>query len=157
MDGTTGIIRSFRGEYRWLSNFWLSTIVDKTGVKWPSAEHAYQGAKFANDDPHRELIRLAATPAEAKRLGRQGNLRSNWTEICVSVMRRIVAAKFEQNSELAARLISTGNLVLVEGNYWHDNFWGVCSCHTCPVLDAKNHLGRILMEVRSQLQEASVG
>ena len=35
---------------------------------------------------------------------------------------------------------------LVEGNDWHDRFWGVCRGQ------GKNHLGKLLMRVRESLR-----
>jgi len=54
---------------------------------------------------------------------------------------------FRQNSDLAARLLGTGQMPLVEGNNWGDMFWGV------DVKSGKgeNHLGRILMKIREEL------
>ena len=43
----------------------------------------------------------------------------------------------------------TGNLVLEEGNGWHDTFWGV----DLKTGEGENHLGRILMQVREELRE----
>ena len=45
--------------------------------------------------------------------------------------------------------IFTGELVLEEGNTWHDTFWGV----DAKTGEGLNHLGRILMKVRDELRE----
>ena len=42
---------------------------------------------------------------------------------------------------------------LIEKNYWHDNFWGVCTCGKCST--GKNHLGTILIQVREEIQKKS--
>ena len=47
---------------------------------------------------------------------------------------------------LRAKLLATGDAELIEGNYWHDTFWGMCNGK------GENHLGRLLMEVRSELR-----
>ena len=49
------------------------------------------------------------------------------------------------------RLLSTSNATLVEGNWWHDNFWGDCYCPKCKGIPGANTLGRLLMELRSKL------
>lgn len=41
---------------------------------------------------------------------------------------------------------STGDVELVEGNWWGDRFWGVCDGV------GENRLGRCLMEVRKELR-----
>lgn len=57
----------------------------------------------------------------------------------------IVRAKFTQNKELAKRLKATGDKTLIEGNYWHDTYWGVCEGV------GENYLGKILMNLRSEI------
>lgn len=54
-----------------------------------------------------------------------------------------VREKFK-DEQLKEMLLSTGNADIIEGNYWHDNFWGQCSCEKC-VGKGKNNLGKILM------------
>lgn len=64
-------------------------------------------------------------------------------------MRQCVALKFESHPDLAEMLLDTGNTKLIEGNSWNDTYWGVCGGR------GKNHLGKILMGVRSQLLAAN--
>jgi len=66
-------------------------------------------------------------------------------------MERVVRTKFDQNPLLAKKLLTTYPRELIEKNHWHDNFWGACTCNRCSV--GKNHLGRILMQVRSNLRD----
>ena len=60
-------------------------------------------------------------------------------------------AKFVQHPELAARLVLTGVMPLVEGNAWHDVFWGV----DVRTGEGENHLGRILMAIRNEMQQGA--
>ena len=71
-----------------------------------------------------------------------------WDDTKHIAMRNIVFNKFLQNDDLGAKLLSTRNKWLEEGNYWGDNYWG-----TSPVgsHNGKNVLGRILMDVRKYL------
>ena len=46
---------------------------------------------------------------------------------------------------------TTGDAELIEGNTWHDNYWGVCSCSKCNGR-GKNRLGKLLMKVREELR-----
>jgi hypothetical protein len=48
-------------------------------------------------------------------------------------------------------LLSTGDMELTESNWWHDNFWGVCTCNKCK--DGENNLGKILMDIRLNLKQ----
>lgn len=49
--------------------------------------------------------------------------------------------------------MATGDAFLEEGNHWHDNRWGRCSCERCSSKIAPNWLGKILMEIRAELNE----
>jgi predicted NAD-dependent protein-ADP-ribosyltransferase YbiA (DUF1768 family) len=49
-------------------------------------------------------------------------------------------------------LLSTGDMELTEGNWWHDNFYGSCSCVKCGG-KGQNNLGKILMDVRLNLKQ----
>lgn len=69
-------------------------------------------------------------------------------------MYEIVLAKFEQNIGLRDRLLAAGDAELVEGNYWHDNYWGQRSCPRCINAIRFNQLGKTLMRVRTELSGA---
>lgn len=138
-------IDTFQGEYRFLSNFWPATV-DYEGFAYPSAEHAYQAAKF-EDIEIRTAILFADTPGQAKRLGRSPGMRSNWDDMKLEQMRLIVDSKFliGRDGALGNKLLLTGNLMLIEGNTWGDTYWGVCHGR------GLNNLGRCLMRTRDKL------
>jgi ribA/ribD-fused uncharacterized protein len=138
----TDMIDSFKGENRFLSNFWPAEV-QLLGMKFPTVEHAYVAAK-TTDLEKRAEIQKVSTAGQVKRLGRTLTLREDWDEIKLSVMEDLVRQKF-QHPELAALLLATGDQELVEGNTWGDTFWGVCFDVGC------NHLGLILMKVRDEL------
>ena len=142
MLGQTPAITTFHGEYRWLSNFWMSSL---TIDDWSfaSSEHAYQAAKSLNPDDWR-MIQRCSTPGEAKRAGMRVTLRSDWNDVRIQFMREILQAKFS-NHDLKQRLRGTGNAELIEGNTWGDTFWGVCRGK------GENNLGKLLMELRREL------
>jgi len=144
------VISKFNGINRFLSNFHPSNIESSYGI-FPSAEHLFQSAK-TNDTRDKERIRLAYSPGRAKRMGRNVLLRSDWEEIKFSVMERVVMMKFTQNEDLAIALLETGYCSLVEGNKWHDNEWGNCTCRKCLHITGRNILGKILMQVRENLR-----
>jgi len=139
----------FKDECDFLSNFYPSPIVWK-GTSWPTLEHIYQASKCAHPEDE-EPIRRAYYPGVAKKMGRQVLIRGDWERVKVEVMADLVWAKFIQNSDLGKKLIATGDIELVEGNYWHDNFWGDCYCRKCGDVLGKNMLGFILMEVRERV------
>lgn len=144
------MITSFEGKYSFLSNFYACQT-EYHNVKYPTSEHAYQAAK-TNNPIQREAIKNADTPDDAKRLGRRVEIKSNWDEIKDEVMYEIVLNKFK-NKRMQAKLLATENEILVEGNYWHDNYWGSCTCPKCLQKPKGNVLGKILMRVRKELKE----
>lgn len=137
------MIKSFAGSHRYLSNF-FPVIVELNYKYYTSVEHAYQAAKTL-DLEDREKIRKVLYAREAKRLGRKVALRKDWEEIKLLVMRSLLEQKFTKNSTLGLLLQNTGPQELIEGNNWGDTFWGVCRGV------GENHLGKILMEIRSEL------
>ena len=142
-------IERFENEYRFLSNFWLCKV-KYDGITYPSAEHAYQAAKVENAIDRTPFL-ACRTPGDAKRLGRHITLRSNWGAVKLAVMREVVLEKFTANEDLCNKLLKTGEAVLVEGNWWNDTYWGVCKGI------GTNHLGKILMQVRSELNSSKEG
>lgn len=143
MDYTMKIIDTFRGLNGFLSNFWECPVM-YDGVVYPSSEHAFQAAKTL-DLNERETVRLCKTPGDAKRTGKLVSLRTDWEQVKIGVMYSILLYKFTNNPALRTKLKETGEAHLIEGNTWGDVFWGVC-------LDrGENHLGQLLMKIRSIL------
>lgn len=137
------MIGSFSGPYRFLSNFYPA-VVRLDGVNYPSVEHAYQAAKTL-DLALRQTIRQQDTPGRAKRMGATVTKRPGFYEDRVALMTMLVRQKFH-HPELCDKLLATGDHELVEGNTWGDTFWGECRGV------GENHLGRILMQVRTELR-----
>ena len=142
------VISEFRGVNRFLSNFYPATII-MDGLRFTDSEAAFQSQK----EPEKAHMYEGLDPKTTKAMGRKANLRSDWDEVKDDTMRRVVRLKFEQNSDLQKRLIDTGEAVLIEGNNWHDNYWGVCTCDKCERISGKNMLGKILMEIRNEFKE----
>jgi ribA/ribD-fused uncharacterized protein len=136
-------IAEFQREHRWLSNFWPA-VVTLDNVSYPSVENAYQAAKTTN--PLKRLIFVDISSVEAKRQGRKLQLRADWPSVRLTIMEYLVWQKFN-HGPLRLKLRQTGDAELIEGNYWHDTFWGVCEGV------GENHLGKILMKIRAELCE----
>lgn len=137
--------------HSFLSNF-SESYFQFDGLTWPTLEHAYQAAK--TDDPDERLaINQAPTPGEAKNLGQKVTLRPGWDNVKDDVMLRLLRIKFGQNRDLRDQLVATGHGVLIEGNTWHDNHFGVCTCGrpACKEPPGKNMLGILLMKVRDEI------
>lgn len=146
---------AFSGPYEFLSNFFPSPIRYQ-GVLFATVEHGYQAMKTV-DPRERARIQRAPDPGIAKMIGKNSRLttmRPDWDDIKVKVMRELLLLKFVPGTELAMKLLATGNEPLVEINCWHDNIWGVCMCRQCPGTGT-NHLGRLLVDIRTLLQAGS--
>lgn len=141
------MINKFRGENRFLSNFY-ETSVEWEGLTYPSSEAAFQAAKTLDQEDRKRFQTMA--PTIAKREGYKVKLRENWEDIKIDIMYQIVLAKFSQNEFLKQKLIATGREWLEEGNTWGDRTWGTVDGI------GNNYLGKVLMAVRSvlMLQEA---
>lgn len=141
-------IMTFRGAFDFLSNFYPAKV-EYEGIVYETVETAFQAQKSLDRDERLAFAPLSA--AKAKSRGQKVKLRSDWENVKVELMERIVRAKFVQHPELAARLVSTGVMPLVEGNAWHDVFWGV----DVRTGEGENHLGRILMAIRNEMQQGA--
>jgi hypothetical protein len=159
------MIEQFRGEYRFLSNFFPATVV-LDGQTYASVEAAYQASKSANSEYRTAIRALGEESGAVKRLGRtmtwerrgagaqyleagRTTLRPDWNEARLSVMLDLVRQKFTRHADLATRLLATGQEELRETNWWRDSFWGVYNG------EGENHLGKILMQVRSEIASAA--
>lgn len=155
------VIKSFRGEHSFLSNFYnapfrwnVGGLLGDPGLRFPTVEHAFQACKYkVMVDVEYPVDRLnyvhsvltAKTPQDAKALGQPNNVKidvDEWEAIKVDCMRKAVFEKFLQHRDLRDSLLGTGHALLVEGNTWNDTFWGRCNGK------GYNILGAILMEVR---------
>lgn len=137
-------IARFNGLYKFLSNFSPCDIYFE-GNYYPTTEHAYQAAKTSNP-VQRDRIRRALTPGLAKSYGGAVFLRPGWKGMRLAVMEELLRQKFKPGTELAKKLLETGDATLIEGNSHGDRFWGVCKGK------GLNNLGRLLMKIRSELE-----
>ena len=144
-------IKSFRGKYSFLSNFYKHTL-NYMGQRFLTAEHAYQWSKTI-DRKERNRVRMSMTPGIAKTRGGGVTLREDWEDIKLDVMKAIVFNKFSQCPTLIRQLLNTEGIHLIEGNKWHDNYWGECYCNDskCILEAGRNHLGNILVQTRHAL------
>lgn len=138
---TIPTINRFDGEFEFLSNFHNAPVTYQ-GYTYLNSEAAFQAQK----EPSRASEFTNLPPNKAKRLGRRVNMRPDWDVVKDEIMLNIVRNKFDQNPNIASKLIATGNTQIIEGNWWNDTYWGVCKGI------GKNKLGMILMQVRNELK-----
>jgi len=141
------MINSFTGEHEFLSNFYTVTV-PYDGINYPSSENAFQAQKAASDAD--KIKYTSCTPSKAKYYGRREHIdKALWDSNKDEIMYEIVKSKFIHNSHLVVCLLNTGDEELIEGNTWHDNYWGDCKCIRCRSIKGQNKLGKILMRIRS--------
>lgn len=129
----------FKNKYYFLSNMYpcdIEVVFDGKKYNFTCVEAAYQAHKCP--DRVSEFVQLNGY--EAKRLGKRVELRSDWNEVKVDLMKTLIKQKFS-NKELFKQL-KTIEGEIVETNNWGDTFWGKCYGK------GQNVLGQILMEIR---------
>lgn len=153
----------FRGRYAFLSNFADSPLVVRLtagSYHFPRVEHAFQAFKanysvLPEKDTVAWLARIAAakTGPDAKQLGKHVSIDiAGWDANSLTHMKTCLEAKFTQNLQLGEQLLNTGDTILVEYNTWNDKLWGVDK----KTGKGKNQLGRLLMDLRTEMQTNTV-
>lgn len=142
------MIKEFKNQYFFLSNFYECPVYYNKLV-FCNAEAAFQAQKVIDEKEQYKFINLNAS--QARKLGKTIVLREDWEEVKDNIMYEIVKRKFTVNKELQQKLIGTKDEELVEGNWWHDTYWGVDS----KTGIGKNKLGKILMKVREEVKSSN--
>ncbi len=168
MNTVTRIIK-FDGMWSAFSNF-SSLPDDSVTINLPNGqtvsvatvEHGYQASKAQDLDVAKGIVE-AANPVQAKKLGQAVKLSDDeikkWDRRKQLVMLQLLTAKFTL-APLAELLDSSSPAVLVEGNYWHDNYWGSCLCPECSInkkVVSYNFLGQMLMFLRDRRRAEKLG
>jgi len=138
------VIDSFSGEYRCFSNFSAHPV-----GPYATSEHGFQAKKATNQKDH-DYVASAETPAAAKWRGKQIKMRADWDQVKDNEMLHLVFNKFLQHRDIGDILIATGDALLIEGNYWKDDYWGMVKNEQGDWV-GKNVLGITLMVVRKTL------
>jgi ribA/ribD-fused uncharacterized protein len=86
----------------------------------------HQKALLFEDIEIAELIMKESNPREQKKYGRmiKNFDKSVWEKNCLAIVYEGNLAKFTQNSELMAAMLSTGDRIFVEASPL-DNIWGI--------------------------------
>ena len=151
-------LNGFNDKFSFLSNFYSHKNIN---IKLPyntqngkfyssnNVETLFQAAKCLKINDIEKILK-AATPGQAKRLGKKIELRPDWEIIKTKVMKELIENKFKLNPVLKKQLINIpNNKYIVEMNVWNDKEWGVCY----KTLVGNNKLGKILMEVKAELEK----
>ena len=130
---------------------------------WISSEQFFMACKarcFDDMDAFYE-IKKATTPEQAKKIGRKvkGFDDKIWDKVKYEIMLAGVYAKFSQNKDLKAFILSPEfeNKDFVEGSPF-DGIWGVKMSYENPDIDnpenwnGENLLGKVLNKVREKIK-----
>jgi hypothetical protein len=141
---------------------WADFAFEIDGIHYATAEHymMVEKARLFGDEAARQQILVAPHPDVAKKLGRgvQGFDAPMWEKHRLDIVIRGNQAKFSQNSQLKAFILSTGERILVEASPL-DPIWGIGLAEDhLHATDPQNWrglnlLGFALMIVRTWLRE----
>lgn len=146
-----------RKPYGFLSSL-ADSPIEFEGLKYPTAEHAYQAGK-TKSQKIREWLLAGPKPRHVAQAAHtltdeDDQLDPDWDQVKFGRMKEIIRAKFKQNPDLRQHLLGTEDALLVEAGPTSEGangkaniVWGVPQ-EGCP---GKNALGRLLMEVRGEL------
>lgn len=143
------MIREFKGEYSWLSNFSECLIV-LDGFSYASVEHAYMSAKCDSDD-WRIFCMSTKHAGAVKKASKKINLRNDWDSIKLKVMAECLVQKYRQEP-YRTLLLNTNDAEIIEGNWWNDRYWGIC----LKTNSGENMLGKLIMSIRKNLAAQTV-
>lgn len=152
MEITLQPIDRFNGEFEWLSNM-LPCDCPHDGLVFKSSEHLYQWLKVAPgwwrdrifEAPHGKVAKKLAGNEKCPKQPHE-----DWSTFKLACMEIALRSKFGHNADLRQKLIDSDPRDLIEGNYWHDQFYGNCTCPKCASTMGHNHLGKMLMKLRAE-------
>ena len=142
------------------SQWWLADFV-VDGTTYRSTEHwmMAEKARLFNDTAMANRILEVASPAEAKKLGREihGFKNEIWEERKIEIVIVGNLHKFSQHKALAKFLLATADRILVEASPV-DTIWGIglaadaADAENPAYWQVPNLLGFALMNVRDQIR-----
>ena len=147
-EGVNDYIGFYNREFFCLDNF-SAFRVEFNGVKFATAEAAYQAQGFVTTEPG-IAYRIFEAPSayEAKMIAQVNHdlRRADWEEVKVQVMESVLRAKLAQHPFVKQKLLETGDCPIVEDSPT-DSFWG-CGADR----QGRNELGKLWMKLRAELR-----
>ena len=143
------VIGFYPREFYCLDNF-SSFKVEYEGYLYSSLEEAYQSLGFVSSAPEiAEKIKRSHSAHEAQKIAydNKDKRQSNWDEVKLDVMEKLLRAKINQNPYVKKKLLETKDYIIVEDSP-KDSFWGWGSDR-----NGQNNLGKLWMKLRDELKE----
>jgi ribA/ribD-fused uncharacterized protein len=152
------VFRKTNERFGGLSNMAPGYPLCVNGVFIGTAEAIYQACRFPHLPDVQRLIINQASPMTAKMRSKpyRNESRPDWDFVRVGIMRWSLRVKLVQNWEkFRSMLLDTGAQPIVEDSR-KDDFWGAVAATDDPhILLGRNVLGRLLMELRERIRNAS--
>lgn len=146
------VFHKTREEWGELSNMAAGFPLVVAGSEWMTSEALYQACRFPHLPHVQMLIQEQSSPMAAKMKSKpfRPQSRPDWERVRVRVMRWVLRVKLAQNFDsFSAALQATGDRAIVERSH-KDRYWGSVPDEEGN-LCGQNVLGRLLMELRSEL------
>ena len=119
-----------------------------------TSEHAFQYLKFVDSSYEiAKKIKNSYSPNEARKIAHENKKykSSNWSDVKYKNMEKVLRLKVEQNSVVMKKLLATKDYIIAEYCTDEDTEWGLDNNN-----HGENHLGRIWMKIREELQTKEI-
>ncbi len=140
------------------SNF-ARTPIHADGREYSCVEQMFQCLKFTDPDVIADIMAVSGQTIKmkAKHWVKQGKTRPDWPAILVDVLKRCLRLKLDQSPEFRQALVDSAPLFIVEDQTTFPR--STADAYGCKLIGKKyvgpNLMGRLLMELRSELLNAS--
>lgn len=148
------VFRKTKEEFGGLSNMATGFPLKVNGLRILTSEALYQACRFPHLPVVQRVIIGQKSPMTAKMKSKPHRVetRADWERVKVNIMRWCLRVKLAQNwAKFSQLLLETGARPIVEESR-KDDFWGAKVVDR-QTLRGINVLGRLLMELRTQLKQ----
>jgi len=148
------VFRKTKEKFGGLSNMAPNFPIEINEIQILTSEALYQACRFPHFTEIQKLIINQKGPMTAKIKSKsyRNQTRSDWNKTRINIMRWCLKVKLVCNWKTFGQLLlSTENKPIVEDSS-HDQFWGTIPIKK-DILVGQNILGRLLMELRQELNE----
>ena len=121
-------------------------IIDEHGISYKFSESYYLAQRFECLDIKEEIAAWRSWKQAKETAYLYQDRMDTWDENRVIYMRNAIKNKFDNNPDLRAQLMNTGEREIIELTYWWDIFFGIDD----KSRKGKNILWKLLMEYRSK-------
>ncbi|MBL4760559.1 MAG: NADAR family protein [Mariprofundaceae bacterium] len=139
-----------------LSNMASGFPINVNGIHIASSEALYQSCRFPHEPDIQKLIMDEYNPMTSKMMSKRFNreTRPDWYHVRVNVMRWCLRVKLINNWDKFGRLLLLTESKFIVEQSRRDTFWGAEPTNDITLV-GMNVLGRLLMELREELQSES--